>query len=78
MAFTLPKDIPLDLIKERVTHALETNRGIGQQTDYTENPIINITDDWIDRCREQSLDPTTAKGYLWGNDPFQTMDSDWG
>ena len=77
-AFTLPEEVPFDLIKERVGHALESGREVFEVNDYHDGPdsdLIATADAHIDMCREAGIDPLTGSER---HSAFDYMDHDEG
>jgi len=77
-AIELPEDISFDLIAERVQHALDTGREIGETNDYhdgLEGEQIAAADAFVDMCRDSNINPLTGSE---DDSPFAFMDSDEG
>lgn len=63
--FDLPEGIHPDLIRDRVRHALQSERAVGEANDQAAlyNEEIQAADAWIDQMREYGIDPLTGSEH---------------
>lgn len=85
--FTLPEGVDQALLRDRVRHALESERAVGEANDEAAiyDDAIQAADAFIDEMRESGIDPLTGSEHESvfdymdfgdGDDPLETWSDD--